>query len=185
MIGDSIFKTIGIWLLIILGGFLIVFGAFGLNMIPSKEEKKLYLSDLEPAYSVVGYGQLLSYNETSETFPSLKWEGQERKFAHGFFAHAYSTLVFDVHSYQPKKFTTYFGVNETARNNQNTSMVFVIYFDHQEVFRSDLMNGTSEGEYVELALSFSVNRITLVIDSLASNANDHGVWADCLLYYTS
>ena len=44
------------------------------------------------------------------------------------------------------------------------------------------MNGSSEAVLVELEMK-KVNRITLVVDDLGGNGNDHAVWAEPLLVY--
>ncbi len=180
-------KTIGIWILIVVccGGFM--FGLFLLPSINIVKERKVYLSDLKPTYYVVGYGQLKVYTEDSEEVLAMYVGDEERKsFEHGFFAHAYSTIVFDdLKSYHLTKFSTYFGVNETARNNGNTSMEFMIYFDDKKVYQSEVIRGDFNSEKIDLEIKDSINRITLVIDCLEGNGNDHGVWADPLIFYSA
>ena len=99
------------------------------------------------------------------------------------FAHAHSTIVYDnLNKYNPTKFSTYIGVNQTSRNNGVTSIEFLIYFDQELVYRSNEIKGNSEAIFIELEMK-DVNRLTRVIDDLGGNGSDHGVWASPLLTY--
>lgn len=152
----------------------------------SKElkEYELYLSDIKCSYQTVGYGNLSIDKDASGKVLSLISEDGEVEFEHGYFAHAYSTIVFDgLQDKNITKFETYFGVGKSARNNENTDMEFIIYFDSNKVYHSNVIDKNSMLEFVELSIPKGTNRITLVIDDLGKNGNDHGVWANPKISY--
>ena len=165
--------------------FLLILSILGVGVyvLINVKERQVYLSDITPSYSEVGYYDVC-YNEDYEKNKlSINVAGAEKECDKGLFVHAHSTLVFDgLKKYNPKMFSVYIGVNKTARNNANTSVKFLIYFDQELVYESVEMNGSSEAVLVELEMS-KVNRITLVVDDLNGNANDHAVWALPLLTY--
>ena len=157
--------------------------AFGIYLLVSFNERQIYLSELTPDYIEVGYYDLGVNEDYDGNELSLLVDDEEKTFDNGFFVHAHSTLVFDgLKDYNPKMFSVYLGVNQTARNNGNTSIKFMIYFDQELVYESDEINGDDEAIFVELEMN-KVNRITLVVDDLGGNGNDHAVWADPLLIY--
>lgn len=147
------------------------------------KERKAYLSDIKPNYYSVGYYDLFINKDHNGDSLSLNMDGCETEFKKGLYAHAHSTIVYDgLKKYNPKKFSTYLGVNKTARNNGVTKIEFLIYFDQELVYRSKEVTGTSEAIYIELEMK-DVNRITLVIDDLGGNGSDHGIWASPILTY--
>lgn len=147
------------------------------------KEREVYLSDIKPNYYSVGYYDLYYNKDHNGDSLSLNINGSETKFEKGIYAHAHSTIVYDgLKKYNPKKFSTYLGINKTARNNTVTSIKFLIYFDQELVYESNELNGSSEGIYIELEMK-KVNRITLVIDDLGGNGSDHGIWASPILTY--
>lgn len=155
----------------------------GVFVFISLQEHEIYLSDIEPSYKEVGYYELGVNQDYESDKLSILMSGKEKECEKGFFVHAHSTLVFDgLKKYNTQKFSVYLGINKTARNNLNTSVKFIIYFDQELVYESIEMNGNSEAIFVELEIS-KVNRITLIVDDLGGNGNDHAVWAEPLLIY--
>lgn len=145
--------------------------------------REVYLSDITPNYYSVGYYDLCINEDFEGNKLSLNVSGDEQIFDKGLFAHAHSTIVYDnLLKYNPQKFTTYIGINKTSRNSGTTSVEFLIYFDQELVYRSYELNSNSNAIYIELEME-DVNRITLVIDDLSGNGNDHGVWASPILTY--
>lgn len=163
--------------------FIVLIGLSIAGLFIFFKEKTVYLSDIEPTYSTVGYYDVCLNKDYEGNPLSLKVNGSEQTFEKGIFAHAYSTIVYDdLKKSFPTKFSTYMGINKTAFNNPNTKVKFFIYFDQQLVFSSEDISGSSDAVYFEMEAN-GVNRITLVIDSLDSNANDHGAWCAPLLTY--
>ena len=165
--------------------FILIISIIGLAVfvLLNMKERQVYLSDMEPNYQEVGYYDV-GYNKDYEgNLLSINKDGNETEVEKGLFVHAHSTLVFDnLKKYNTQLFSVYIGINKTARNNSNTSVKFMIYFDQNLVYESEEINGNSDAVMIELEAK-RVDRITLVVDDLGSNGNDHAVWASPLLTY--
>lgn len=146
--------------------------------------KNIYLDQISYDYQKVGYGNLQVNQGSDGNKLSLYKDGAEVTYNHGYFAHAYSTLVFEGLATRGfTKFSTYIGVNKTARvNNTATKLQFSIFVDNVLVFQSGEFGAYTNQQYVEIDIT-GAERLTLVADTLGSDANDHAVWADCKLYY--
>ena len=147
-------------------------------------EKQAYLDELGYDYASVGYGSL-SVNRDADGDPlSLYADGEEKEYEHGFFAHAYSVLVFEgLQTRGFTRFTATVGIHKTARvNNTQASVVFKVLVDNREEYVSELFGAYTEEDSVEVNVE-GADRITLIADSVGGNGNDHAVWADCKLTY--
>lgn len=147
-------------------------------------EKQIYLDSLSYSYQSVGHGNLSIDKDSNGNTLSLYENGGEKEYKKGYYAHAYSTLVFDgIETMGFTRFSTVIGINKTARvSNTQTSLIFRIFVDNVEVFTSEQFNAYSESQYVEVDIN-GADRITLIADSLGGNGHDHAVWADCKLTY--
>ena len=147
-------------------------------------EKQVYLDELGYDYASVGYGSL-SVNRDADGDPlSLYADGEEKEYEHGFFAHAYSVLVFEgLQTRGFTRFTATVGIHKTARvNNTQASVVFKVLVDNREEYVSELFGAYTEEDGVEVNVE-GADRIALIADSVGGNGNDHAVWADCKLTY--
>ncbi len=115
---------------------------------------------------------------------SLLKGGEETEYDTGFFAHAYSVIVFDNLSTRGfTLFSTYYGAHKTARTpNSITDIVFRIFVDNEEKFTSEVITPYSDEGYAEVDIT-GADRLTLIADGLERIGNDHAVWADCTLTY--
>lgn len=147
-------------------------------------EKQAYLDELGYDYASVGYGSH-SVNRDADGDPlSLYADGEEKEYEHGFFAHAYSVLVFEgLQTRGFTRFTATVGIHKTARvNNTQASVVFKVLVDNREEYVSELFGAYTEEDSVEMNVE-GADRIALIADSVGGNGNDHAVWADCKLTY--
>lgn len=147
-------------------------------------EKTIWLDELKYTYQEVGHGNLSVNQDSNGNMLSLYENGEETEYEHGYYAHAYSVMVFDsLETRGFTKFSTVIGVNKTARvANTQTSIVFRIFVDNEEVFTSSQFGAYTDSEYVEVNIE-GADRLTLIADSLGSNGHDHAVWADCQFTY--
>lgn len=147
-------------------------------------EKTISLTDIDYDYHSVGHSNLTIDKDNNGDLLSLYQDGNEVIHEKGYFAHAYSVIVFEnLGTMGFTKLSTYIGVNKTARvNNTQTSIIFRILLDNKEIFASDTFTAYTNQQFVEVDVS-GVDRITLIADSIAGNGNDHAVWADCELHY--
>lgn len=143
-----------------------------------------YLSDIAPSYKSVGAGSLVIDKDSAGNKLTLLTEGELMEYDKGFFAHAYSVLVFEgLESRGYTTFSTYMGLNKTALTNQSVASVkFKIYLDNELKYESTIINKNTSCEFASLDIT-GVDRITLIADSLDGNGNDHAVWANPILSY--
>ena len=95
-------------------------------------EKYVYLDNLDYDYARVGHGNLSTNKDSNGDLLSLYQDGEEVEFEYGFFAHAYSTIVFEnLKSNGFTYFETIIGTNKTSRvNNTQISVIFKILDRH-------------------------------------------------------
>lgn len=148
--------------------------------MPSQET---YLDSNYITYQEVGYGSIGVDTDLAGDDISLLIDNEETSFAKGYFAHAYSVIMFSFSNIYLENISTYYGINKTQRNNGNTSMVFKIYVDGEEVFVSDQVDKNNPSGYVNLEFNKEISNIIFIIDDCGANGNDHGVWAEPKMNY--
>ena len=124
------------------------------------ENNEIYLSDIDyTSDSRAGWGVIQKDKAGDGNKISVKVEGAYYTFDKGMWAHATSTLIYDISAYSNvyKYFSAYVGLNKTASSSSN-GVIFKVY--------------TS---------SDNVHYLKLVADSNGSNGNDHSVYADAKL----
>ncbi len=151
------------------------------------ENEVLYLSDINYSKAQVGWGNITFDKTQSNTPLTLILNGYSTIFKKGIWAHATSTIEYDISEYKDfKYFTTYYGLNTTAQNTGN-GVKFYIYtsIDGQEWTlqtseNPPAMKGVNNAAHVKIDIS-NVNYIKLYAYDNGSNASDHAVWADTKL----
>lgn len=151
---------------------------------PPEPVEKTTTTDRIKCNSYVEYGKFVVNADSSGNPLSLYNDGEEVEFSKGYFAHAYSVIVFDdIGTLGLTRFTAYIGANKTARvANTQTSIIFKVLVDDVEVFSSEEFNAYTNMQEVSVDIT-GANRLSLVADSLGSNGHDHAVWADCKFTY--
>lgn len=151
----------------------------------------LYLSDIPYASSILEYSTIgLDKNSGNNQALSLKVNGSTVSFKKGIFAHASSTIVYDLteHKDDYDYFVTYYGV-DTSSNNKGNGAKFFIYTSadgENWTLATDenptaLMSGDNAG-HAKVSLD-GVNFLKLYIDKNGGNASDHTEWADAKLVH--
>lgn len=151
------------------------------------KNKILYLSDITYTKAQVGWGNVALDKTQSNTPLTLVVNGSSTVFKKGIWAHATSTLEYDISAYKDYDyFITYYGLNTTAQNTGNGAKFYVYTSkDGKEwTLRTDenpqAMKGVSNAGYVKIDIK-DVNYIKLYAHDNGSNASDHAVWADAKL----
>ncbi len=155
-----------------------------------------YLSDMDwAAGSKSGWGDLLKDKTSSNSKISVKVEGAYYAFDKGIWAHATSTVIYDLRTTPNGEkydyFTAYIGLNQTAASSSN-GVKFFIYtskdgtnWDLKTDASPAIFKAGTEAEFVKIKLKDengeNVNWLKLVADSNGSNGNDHAVYADAKL----
>ena len=119
---------------------------------------------------------------------SLNIEGEQTYFINGIFAHATSTLVFDLKDYKDKGFNTfsaYVGVDTYAGSNGD-GVAFTIYGstdnkDYKTLKTINTLKGISDAVKVELSLG-NYRYLKLYAYANGNNSSDHAVYANAMIY---
>ena len=164
----------------------------------SKEQEKnyIYLTDLWNTDKLIekesGWKDpralKINQNEPGDLI-SLQVNGQQQYFLNGIFAHATSTLIFDISEYTKRgldTFSAYIGVDMYAKSNGN-GVQFTISgsTDNQNwtVLKhpSTTFKGNTDAEEVVIPVG-EYNYLKLVASDLGGNSSDHSVYANAMLY---
>ena len=150
----------------------------------------IYLSDIDyiASQSRPGWGEILKDQANGGTKISVKIENIFYPFDKGMWAHATSTLVYDISAYKDDYdyFTTYMGLNQTAASSSN-GVKFYIYtstdgktWNLKTEQNPEVVKPGANAQYVKIDIK-DANYLKLVADANGSNGNDHSVYADAKL----
>lgn len=155
----------------------------------AEENSQLYLSDIDPIEKSIGYSDLKKDKDMNGNLITLKVENNLFAFEKGVFAHAKSTLVYDLTSYNDvyKYFVAFIGLNNTAASSSN-GVIYHFYTSNdkqnwEEVGESILKKPGENATYVEIPLN-EAKYLKIYIDDNGKNGNDHSVFADAKLVKT-
>lgn len=119
---------------------------------------------------------------------SLLIDGQKTYFLNGIFAHATSTLIFDISDYTEQDFDTfsaYVGVDTYASSNGNgVRFTISASTDNQtwvELQQTEVFKGNTNARKLTLPIA-GYKYLKLYASDMGSNASDHAVYADALIY---
>lgn len=163
----------------------------------------IYLSDISydearttPASTSASWG-IISYDKTADTGAalSLKVDGQTMTFRKGIFAHATSTVVYDISNYNYDYFSTYYGVSSLRGSSGSVKFYISTSVDGnnwtlQTPADPQLMTGATNAGYIKVLLhdsgnkaSDKVNYIKLYADCYQNNnGQDHSLYGDAKLF---
>jgi len=184
----------------VIGGVCLQFKSNQVDVIENKPygylsyntEKYRYLSDTSyiKEQSSVGWGSItLDQNLDSKVnngLISLMVDGKKKLFFKGISAHATSTLVYDLSSYDYDYFTTYYGV-DAGRGTNGNGVKFAIStskdgenWDLHTLVSPPVKKGDSEAEFIKVPIK-GVKYLKLYANSNGNNTADHAVYADAKL----
>lgn len=119
---------------------------------------------------------------------SLKINGEQTYFINGIFAHATSTLIFDLQKYKEQgfdMFSAYIGVDMYASSNGNgVSFTISGSYDNSTYTTLKTINtlkGTNEAEKVDLQIG-EYRYLKLYANANGDNSSDHSVYANAMIY---
>ena len=157
--------------------------------VQSSEKEFCYLSDIPyvPNQSSAGWGQISMDKAGDGNLISVKVEGASTAFEKGIWAHATSTLVYDLTNYSEYDyFIGYVGLNKTAASSSN-GVKFYIYtsvdgvnWELKTAEEPKVMKAGTDAEFVKVDIK-NAKYLKLYADSNGSNGNDHSVYADAKL----
>lgn len=151
----------------------------------------VYLSDIPYANAQVGWGSLtLDKNGVNNGGITLNVNGSATTFNKGIFAHATSTVDYDISQYSSEfsYFVTYYGLN-TTNNNVGNGVKFYVYTSNDgqnwdlktDENSTPIKSGDGAGQF-RINIQ-GVKYIRLYADANGSNASDHAEWADTKLVH--
>ena len=142
-----------------------------------------YLSDLQEVSKQVGYGSFGKDKNTENKQDGLqvKIRGEKVTFSKGIFAHAPSTVVYDVSGIKEKypNFAGYLGVDSRSGGGNGVKFKISVSDDKntwEEIYHSDVVT-MNESVYVNLSMK-GKKYIKLEAENNGENARDHVVYAD-------
>ncbi len=186
------FWKIIIFIVVLTLGILILTNHSKANSEEIKESKFCYLSDIPyiAEQSSVGWGSI-TLDQNLETkyndgLIALQIDDQVKFFIKGVSAHATSTLVYDISSYNYDYFTTYFGVDASRQNNGN-GVKFAIYtskdgqnWDLHTPVSPPVMKGNTNANFIKIDIK-EAKYLKLYCHNNGNATADHAVYADAKL----
>lgn len=153
----------------------------------SKENQVLYLSDIPYRKAQVGWGNLsLDKTQDNAAFTMLL-NGSSTVIKKGIWAHATSTIEYDIREYRDYAyFTAFCGINNTSGNRGNGVKFYVYTSEDGEnwTLRTEenpaAIKSSNNAAYVKIDIR-NANYIKLYAHDNGSNASDHVVWGDAKL----
>lgn len=150
------------------------------------EECEIYLDEFAaPSGTYLEYGSLAT-NQGSDGNPlSLYVDGDEKEFGHGFFAHAYSVIVYDdLGTRGFNRFSAYVRIDKVIRDNDPwgayANATVRVLADGTELYKKSGIGWKTGMTYLCVEIPDGANYIKLEI---TDNSGQGGVgWGDCTLY---
>ena len=147
----------------------------------------LYLSDIPYRKGQVAWGSISLDKTQDNTAFTMLLNGSTTVIKKGIWAHATSTLEYDISNYKDYAyFTTYYGINTTSGNKGN-GVKFYIYTSEDGVtwtLRTEENPTAIKSSNNAVAVKIDIrnaNYIKLYANDNGSNASDHVVWGDAKL----
>ena len=137
-----------------------------------------YLSNIDWDSARTDYGQVRKDLASVGSKIKLSINGEEKVFDKGIGTHANSEIVYNLEGRNYKYFETYVGVDRNIAKQNNSSVIFKIYADGEEVYNSGVMKWDDEAKLVRIPLE-GVSELKLVADNAGNgNTSDHASFAD-------
>ncbi len=146
-----------------------------------------YLSDNSVAITKkTGWGNILADITPESQKLAMRIEGQALTFEKGIWAHATSTIVFNlskIEGYEKyKQFSAFVGLNTTANSASSVRFTISTSTDNKtwkEQYKKEVI-GTADGEQVIFDLDDAVY-LKLEADDMGGNGSDHSIYGDAML----
>lgn len=137
-----------------------------------------YVSDVEWVFARTDYNVVRKDKSSTNATIKLFVQGQVKEFAKGIGTHANSEIEYNLANSNYEYFETYVGVDRNIPEQNNSSVVFKLVADGQEVYNSGLMKFSTEAKLVRIPVK-GVQELKLIVDNAGNgNASDHGSFGD-------
>ncbi len=152
-----------------------------------KANDVVYLSDIPYKKAQVGWGTLGLDKTNSNTSLTMYIDGAAVVVKKGIFAHATSTIEYDISNYKDYDyFTTYYGLNTSAGSNGNGAKFYIYTSQDGKEWtlkteeNPTALKGNNGAVHVKIDIR-DANYIKLYAHDNGSNGSDHAVWGDAKL----
>ena len=153
----------------------------------TKESDVVFLSDIPYSKAQVGWGNISVDKTQDNKSLTMMVNGSTILIKKGIWAHATSTVEYDISNYKDYAyFTVFYGLNSTAGNKGN-GVKFYIYTSEDGktwTLRTEenptALKSSNSAVYAKIDIK-DVNYIRLYAHDNGSNASDHAVWGDAKL----
>lgn len=168
--------------------FILIFLGIFTKEVYADENKFCYLSDIPYVAnkSSVAWKQITADKTPDNTPLSIKIENAAYTFEKGIFAHANSTVVYDLTNYSEYAyFTSYLGLNTTSTRGDGVKFDIFTSVDGT-TWESKMENGPLDklpgqnATFVKIDIR-GAKYLKLVANDKGSNASDHSVYVDAKL----
>ena len=153
----------------------------------TKESDVVFLSDIPYSKAQVGWGNISLDKTQDNKSLTMMVNGSTILIKKGIWAHATSTVEYDISNYKDYAyFTVFYGLNSTSGNKGN-GVKFYIYTSEDGktwTLRTEenptALKSSNSAVYAKIDIK-DVNYIRLYAHDNGSNASDHAVWGDAKL----
>ncbi len=155
---------------------------------PSEEKEFIYLSDINYLRATVGWSTVFFDKNNDNTPLNLKINGSNLEVKKGIWAHATSTVDYDISEYSEDytHFITYYGIS-TKVANAGDGVKFYIYtsndgehWDLRTEENPQPMKSADNAVYCKIPLN-GAKYLRLYAHQNGTTAQDNSVWGDCKL----
>lgn len=145
-----------------------------------------YVGDIDWVSATTSYSVVRKNLSNSGNTIKISLDGENiTEFAKGIGAHANAEVVYDLTESKYEALETYVGVDCNLAEQNNSSIIFKIIADGEEVYNSGLMKRSTPAQFVSISLE-GVKELRLIVDNGGNgNTLDHGVFADTKFLMTS
>ena len=174
------------------GEYIIVYTVTdGDNNVTTKERKIVvyssteYLSDIDWESARTDYETVRKDKSSSNSSIKLLVNGEIKEFEKGIGTHANSEIVYNLENTNYEYFETYIGVDRNIAEQNNSSIIFKVLADGEEVYNSGLMKYNTEAKVVRIPVK-GVNKLELIVNNAGNgNTSDHGSFGDAKFLITN
>ena len=146
----------------------------------------VYLSDLEWQSATCGWGDV--HKNQSNDWNTIRLSGADGEavsYEKGLGVHASSEIVYDIEGQGYSVFSAMVGVDYEMHDSQWAGLEFKVFFDDNRetpVYRSGEMSNRTSQREICIPIPENARTITLWLDELDGNSEDHADWADARFF---
>lgn len=141
----------------------------------------LDLSNIKPITAQVGWGSVAYDKNLSGNPISLFVDGAKKVFKKGIVAHAASTIIYDLQSYNYDFFTCYIGIDSSQGNKGSVIFKVFVSADNkswtQQYVSPQALTGNSNAAKISVDIT-GYRYLKLYADANGANGNDHAVYGN-------